>query len=112
MQGGGPVVVLIVHVCPGVDQQPGGIGIADESRCDQGGGRPGGLHLVQVAAGLDVLSEGVKITCNDNGVDACFGNGCGGWRLFRLFPEEYPGWMYNMQGGDRKAQREKLGVKG
>ena len=27
-------------------------------------------------------------------------------------PEEYPGWMYDRQGGDRKAQREKLGVKG
>ncbi|MCO6490545.1 MAG: aldo/keto reductase [Phaeodactylibacter sp.] len=26
-------------------------------------------------------------------------------------PEEYPGWMFGRQGGDRKAQREKWGVK-
>ena len=27
-------------------------------------------------------------------------------------PPEYPGWMYQMQGGDRKAQQTQLGVKG
>ena len=26
-------------------------------------------------------------------------------------PKEYPGWMYDMQGGDRKMQRKELGVK-
>jgi aryl-alcohol dehydrogenase-like predicted oxidoreductase len=26
-------------------------------------------------------------------------------------PKEYPGWMYDMQGGDRQTQRQELGVK-